>query len=71
MALTGQKHYPSCSLRRKGGDRGSDDPPGNGRHYPHSSSGGCDGPHGTQDGGPSDDPYRGGSDISSSFEFGG
>ena len=35
----------------KNGDRGSGDPPGNGRHYPHSSGGGCGGPHGIPGGG--------------------
>ena len=71
---TGQQHYHSHSLRGNGrnGDRGSGDLPGNGRHYPHTSDGGCGGPHDIlagDDGGPPDDLYEGGSDISSCSEF--
>ena len=73
MPLTGQQHFPSQPLRRNGrnGNRGSDDPLGNGRHYPHRYGGGCGGPMapGIGNGGPPDDHYGCCSDSSSSSEF--
>ena len=51
---------------------GSDDLPGNGKHYPHRSCGGHGGAHGTQGGGtcgPRDNPYGGDSDSYSLSEF--
>ena len=48
MSSTDQQHYPIHPPKRNGRNG---DPPGNGRHYPHRSGGGCDGPHGTPVGG--------------------
>ena len=59
--------------KNRNGDRGSGDPQGNGKPYPHSSGGGCSGTHGIPgggDGGMPDDPYGGGSHSPSFSEFG-
>ena len=67
--------YPSFLLRinSRNGDRGSDDPSANGRHYPHRSGDGHGSSNGTSDGSDGDplaDTYGDGSDSSSSSEFG-
>ena len=71
----GQQHYPH-SPKRYGGhaDRGPSGPPHYSGHYHHRSGGRCDDPYGApgseDDDCPPDDPYRNGSDSSSSSEFG-
>ena len=77
VTIFGQQCYPSHSQTRNdwSRDRGPNSPPGNSKHYPYWSDGGCGGPNGAPsacDGSHSDNPYRAASYISSSStEFGG
>ena len=75
MPLTGQQHYSSCLLRGNGRnvDRGWGNPLINGRHYPPRSGDRWCGSYGTSggdNGGIPNDHYGGGSDSSSSSDFG-